>query len=155
MLTLRTAKPDDANQILDFIRALAEYEQLLHEVVATIDDVNQAINSQTVGIQIAEWNGQPAGYALYCFNFSTFMCRPGLYLEDLFVKPEFRGKGIGKALLTKLADIAVNENCTRMEWMVLDWNNPAIEFYKNLGAEPLSGWTKFRLTGDALIKLSK
>lgn len=153
MLTLRPATPSDASQVLEFIRALGDYEKLLHEVVASVDDVVNAMTNDPIGIHLAFWNNQPAGYALFVYNFSTFMCRPGLYLEDLFVKPEFRGKGIGKALLSKLAEIAVNNNCTRMEWMVLDWNEPSIEFYKNLDAEPLIGWTKFRLTGDALNKL--
>lgn len=155
MLNIRTATVDDSGLVLEFIRELADYEKMLDDVVATLADINTAIEDHQISVLIADWNGKPAGFAFYFFNFSTFTCKPGLYLEDLFVKPDYRGHSIGKALLSKLAEIALDSDCSRLEWMVLDWNKPAINFYRKLGAESLDGWTKFRLDGDQLNALTK
>lgn len=151
---IRSAAVADVPLILGFIRDLAVYERLAHEVVAT----EAALQSTLFGsppaahVIIAEVGGAPAGFALYFFNYSTFLARPGLYLEDLFVKPEFRGAGTGKALLLHLAKIANARGCGRMEWSVLDWNEPAKGFYKKLGAVPLDDWRVMRLTGPALAQ---
>ena len=139
------------------IRALAEYEKLTHLCVATEARLEETLfgprpYAETI---IAEWDGAPVGFALYFHNYSTFLAQPGIYLEDLFVKPEFRGKGIGKALLIRLAQIADERVCGRMEWSVLDWNEPSIAFYKKLGANPLDDWTIFRVTGPGLGKLAR
>lgn len=152
--TIRSAIPADVPLILAFIRDLATYEKLLHEVVATEDTLRRTLFGVPPAAQvvIAEENGRPAGFALYFFNYSTFLSRPGLYLEDLFVKPEFRGRGTGKALLLHLAKIANARGCGRMEWAVLDWNEPAKGFYKKLGAVPLDDWRVLRLTGPALAQ---
>ena len=154
-LHVRTATKADSELVFSFIRELAEYEKLLDDVVATTGDIERALfgANPRVFCDIAEWDGQPAGFALWFYNFSTFRGRHGIYLEDLFVRPAFRGKGLGKALLQHLAKRAVAEGCARVEWSVLDWNEPSIEFYKSLGAIPLEEWTVFRLTGDALKKL--
>jgi len=154
--TIRTATAADIPQILAFIRALAEYEKLLDACVATEDALRQTLFGKHpyAEILIADYNGAPAGFALFFHNYSTFLAKPGIYLEDLFVDPAFRGKGIGKALLTKLAALAVERNCGRLEWSVLDWNEPSIGFYKSLGAVPMDEWTMFRLTGDALANLA-
>ena len=151
-LSLRAATPADVPQILRFIRQLAEYEKLLDKCVATEAQLHATLfgprpYAETI---IAEWDGQPAGFALFFHNYSTFLAQPGLYLEDLFVDPALRGKGIGKALLERLAQLANERGCGRVEWSVLDWNAPSIEFYKRMGAVPLDDWTIFRLTGDAL-----
>lgn len=140
-----------------FIRDLADYEKLLDDVVATPADIERALFSPQprVFCDIAEWDGAPAGFALWFYNFSTFRGRHGIYLEDLFVKPVFRGHGIGKALLVGLAQRAVKEGCARVEWSVLDWNEPSINFYKSLGAVPLDEWSIFRLTGEALQSLGR
>ena len=140
-----------------FIRDLAAYEKLLDDVIATPADIEHALFAPQprVFCDIAEWDGAPAGFALWFYNFSTFRGRHGIYLEDLFVKPVFRGNGIGKALLVGLAQRAVKEGCARVEWSVLDWNEPSINFYKSLGAVPLDEWTIFRLTGDALQSLGR
>ncbi|MBL8779388.1 MAG: GNAT family N-acetyltransferase [Alphaproteobacteria bacterium] len=155
-LTIRAAKPADRDLVFAFIRDLAEYEKLLDDVVATPDDVARALFAPhpRVFCDLAEWDGAPAGFALWFYNFSTFRGRHGIYLEDLFVKPAFRGKGIGKALLAHLAKRAVAEGCARVEWWVLDWNEPSIKFYESLGAIPMEEWTVFRLTGDALKRLA-
>ena len=139
------------------IRALAEYEKLTHLCVATEARLEETLfgprpYAETI---IAEWDGAPVGFALYFHNYSTFLAQPGIYLEDLFVKPEFRGKGIGKALLIRLAQIADERACGRLEWSVLDWNEPSIAFYKKLGANPLDDWTIFRVTGPGLGKLAR
>ena len=139
------------------IRALAEYEKLTHLCVATEARLEETLfgsrpYAETI---IAEWDGAPVGFALYFHNYSTFLAQPGIYLEDLFVQPEFRGKGIGKALLIRLAQIADERACGRMEWSVLDWNEPSITFYKKLGANPLDDWTIFRVTGPGLGKLAR
>jgi len=155
-LSIRPAQPGDEALVLAFIRALAEYESLLDKVVATEATVHAALFGPNPRLfcDIAEWNGQPAGFTVWFYNYSTFLARHGLYIEDLFVKPEFRERGIGKALLVNLASRAVAEGCGRLEWMVLDWNGLAIEFYETLGARPVEGWTVFRVQGDALKKLA-
>ena len=156
-LAIRSARPGDEALVLSFIRALAEYEKLLDRVVATEDSVRQALFGPNPRLfcDIAEWNGEPAGFAVWFYNYSTFLARHGIYLEDLFVKPDYRGKGIGKELLVHLAARAVREGCGRLEWAVLDWNEPAIHFYESLGARPVDGWTVYRLTGEALAKLAE
>lgn len=155
-LAIRAAKPGDEALVLSFIRALAEYENLLDRVVATEESVRQALfgPSPRLFCDFAEWNGEPAGFTVWFYNYSTFLARHGIYVEDLFVKPEFRNKGIGKSLLVNLAKRAVGEDCGRLEWMVLDWNGLAIEFYETLGAGPVDGWSVFRLQGEALEKLA-
>ena len=157
MITIRTATRDDAALILEFIRGLAEYERAPNAVVATEAHIVRDGFSGNPRFQcvIAEWEGQPAGFAFYFFHYSTWLGRPGLYLEDLFVWPELRGKGIGKALLSYLAQIAVRENCHSMRWQVLDWNQPAIDFYEKLGAKIMREWLDVRLSGEALIALAK
>lgn len=156
MLNIRPATPNDIPEILKFIRELAEYEKLAHWVVITADDLRRDGFSERpfFYVLIAEWDGEPAGYALYFHNYSTFRGRPGIFLEDLFVRPQFRRKGIGKALLLHLAKIAVDKGCSRFEWQVLDWNTPSIEFYKSLGAEVMKEWLTMRVTGDALKELA-
>lgn len=152
--SIRTATATDVPLILDFIRGLAVYEKLAHEVVATEATLCDTLFGATPAAQvvIAEVDGRPAGFALYFFNYSTFLAKPGLYLEDLFVKPEFRGAGTGKALLLHLARIANARGCGRMEWTVLDWNEPAIKFYDSLGARRMNEWQICRLTGPALTQ---
>lgn len=156
MLSIRTAKPGDEALVLSFIRALAEYEKLLDKVVATEETVRDALFGEKPRLfcDIAEWNGEPAGFTVWFYSYSTFLARHGLYIEDLFVKPEFRNKGIGKALLVNQASRAVREGCGRLEWLVLDWNSLAIEFYETLGAREVEGWSMFRVQGDALAKLA-
>ncbi len=153
---IRRATPADSALILKFIRALAEFERALDAVVAT----EQGLLRDGFGPNpycwclIAEHGGQPAGFALCFFNYSTWVGRPGVYVEDLFVLPEFRGRGIGKALLEQVAAIAMEKGCLRLNWAVLDWNTPAIEFYRGLGAEFLDEWRLVRLEGDALLRLA-
>jgi GNAT superfamily N-acetyltransferase len=158
MLKIRPAEAKDAALILSFIRALAEYEKLLHAAVATEQDLLRdgfpATGSPRFRCLIADWNGAPAGFALYFYSYSTFQGRAGIWLEDLFVKPEFRGKGIGKSLLLEVARIAVREKCGRYSWQVLDWNKPSIEFYQSLGAKLMSEWLTMRVEGEALEKLA-
>ena len=153
-VSIRPATRDDVALILRFIRELAEYEKLAHEVEATEERLAETLfpadRKPAAECVIAEHEGQPAGFALYFFNYSTFLARPGLYLEDLFVSPSQRGSGVGKALLLHLARIANARGCGRMEWSVLDWNQPAIDFYRSIGAVPMSEWTVFRLTGESL-----
>ncbi|HVT73828.1 MAG TPA: GNAT family N-acetyltransferase [Lacunisphaera sp.] len=151
---LRAATAADVPLILRFIGELADYEKLRHEVVATEEALRRTLFAEppAAHVVLAESNGAPAGFALYFFNYSTFLARPGLYLEDLFVRPEFRGAGIGKALLLHLAKIANTRGCGRMEWAVLDWNEPAKGFYRKLGAVPLDDWRVMRLTGAALAR---
>ena len=146
-LRIAPAAERDLSLILSFIKKLADYEKLSHQVVATEDLLRDALfGSRPVAeVLIAYWNDEPAGFALFFHNFSTFLGRRGIYLEDLFVDPAQRGKGIGKALLLHLAKLAKERNCGRFEWAVLDWNKPAIDFYKSLGAVPLDDWTLFRL----------
>ncbi|MEE4244966.1 MAG: GNAT family N-acetyltransferase [Kangiellaceae bacterium] len=155
-LVLRSAEARDVGQIHKFIADLAEYEKLRHEMIATEQQLQETLFGPTpyAHVVIAEWNSQAAGFALYFYNYSTFLAKPGLYLEDLFVLPEFRNNKIGKALLCHLAKIAVDNNCGRFEWSVLDWNQPAIDFYRAMGAEGMDEWTVQRVSGDALIKLA-
>jgi GNAT superfamily N-acetyltransferase len=154
---IRSARPGDEAVILAFIRELAEYEKLLDSVVATEESVRDALfgANPRAFCDIAEADGKPAGFALWFYNYSTFLARHGIYLEDLFVRPQFRGRGIGKALLVGLAERAVMEGCGRLEWSVLDWNAPSIAFYESLGARPLEGWQVYRLQGEALRKLAQ
>ena len=156
MLTIRAAQRADVPLILDFIRRLAEYERLAHEVVATEAELDRWLFGERpyAEVVIAEWDGAPAGFALFFANFSTFLGRPGIYLEDLFVDPTHRGRGIGRALLAHLAALAVRRGCGRLEWWVLDWNEDAIRFYRSLGAVPMDEWTVFRVSGDALSTLA-
>ncbi|MDF1798662.1 MAG: GNAT family N-acetyltransferase [Planctomycetota bacterium] len=156
-LHLRYATVEDVDLILEFIQALADYEHLAHEVVTDADSLARSLfgEHRVAEVLLAELRGQPAGFAVFFHSFSTFLGKAGLYLEDLFVKPELRGKGIGRELLARLAELAVERGCGRLEWSVLDWNEPAIGFYKELGARPLDGWTGFRMTGDALAQLAR
>ena len=149
---IRPATPDDIPHILQFIRELADYEKLSHQVTATKDLLHQHLFGPRPVAEclVAQLDGSPVGFALFFHNFSTFLGRPGIYLEDLFVRPAARGRGVGRALLTHLAQIAVERNCGRLEWSVLDWNAPAIGFYKKLGAVPMDEWTVMRVSGDAL-----
>jgi len=154
--TIRTATPADLPQILTFIRALAAYEREPDAVTATEADLLRYGFGPNpfFSCLIAEQDGQPAGFALYFFNYSTWVGRPGLYLEDLFVQPEFRGRGIGKALLRQVATIAREKDCPRLQWEVLDWNTPAIDFYRAMGAEFLDEWRNVRVSGEALARLA-
>ena len=155
-LQVREATEADVPLILEFIRGLAEYEKLADSVVATEDVIRESLFGVRpyAEVLIAESGGNPAGFALFFHNFSTFIGRPGIYLEDLFVKPEYRGRGFGKALLVRLAALAAARRCGRVEWAVLNWNKPAIDFYESIGAVPMNEWTVYRLTGDALRKLA-
>jgi len=154
--TIRPATNADVPLIIDFVRQLAEYEKLSHEMIATEETMREALFGPRpcAEVLLAFLNERPVAFAVYFQNFSTFLARPGIYLEDLFVKPEHRKKGIGKLILAQLARIAVQRGCGRFEWSVLDWNKPAIEFYKSLGARPMDAWTVYRLTGDALETLA-
>jgi GNAT superfamily N-acetyltransferase len=155
-LSIRTASPDDAVLVHNFILAIADYEKLSHEVAATPEDIHRALSGDQprVEVLLADWDGQPAGFALFFHNFSTFVGRRGLYLEDLFVKPEFRGQGIGKRLLLELVRLAHDRKCGRMDWVALDWNRPAIEFYEQLGARQMQEWALFRLSEDRIKMLA-
>lgn len=155
-VTLRFAGVDDAGVILELIRDLAAYERLSHELVADEARIRASLFGDRPAAEtlIAEDQGAPVGFALFFHNYSTFLGRPGLYLEDIFVRPAARGRGIGKALLMRLARIAVERGCGRMEWSVLNWNEPAIGFYRGLGAVAMDGWTVYRLTGADLEKLA-
>ena len=155
-LHIRFATEQDVPLILQFIRELAEYERLAHELIATEDRLRKSLFGSPSGPEVifAEVDGIPAGFALFFHNYSTFLAQRGLYLEDLFVRPEFRGRGVGRHLLVYLAHLAVTRGCGRFEWWVLDWNETAINFYKKLGAIPMSDWTVFRVTGEALARLA-
>ncbi|MGE0447669.1 MAG: N-acetyltransferase family protein [Vicinamibacterales bacterium] len=155
-VTLRIAEPRDAALILTFIRELADYERLRHEVVATEERVRDTLfgDRPRAEVLIADVDGNPAGFALFLHNYSTFLARPGLFLEDLYVRPAFRRRGIGRRLLTRLAAVAVERGCGRFEWNVLDWNESAQRFYESLGARPMTEWTTYRLTGEALAALA-
>ena len=152
---LRTAALADTAVILKFIRALAEYENLSHMVIATEQSLTDHLfgPNPVAETLIASLDGQDVGFALFFRSFSTFLGKPGIYLEDLFVLPEVRGKGVGQALLAEVARIAMDRDCGRLEWAVLDWNDPAIGFYNKLGAVRLDDWTTYRVTGDALRRL--
>ena len=154
--TIRPAAPDDVPLILEFIRGLATFEREPDAVTATEADLLRDGFGESPYYQclIAESDGKPAGFAFYFFNYSTWTGRPGLYLEDLFVNPEFRGLGIGKALLARVAAIAVEKGCPRLQWEVLDWNTPAIEFYAASGAEFLDAWRNVRMTTEAIARLA-
>jgi GNAT superfamily N-acetyltransferase len=151
------ATESDVPAILEMIRGLAEYEKLLNLVTATEQQLRATLFSERPAAEVllAFLDSECVGFALFFPNYSTFLAKPGLYLEDLFVKPHARGKGAGAALLKRLAQIAVGRGCGRVEWAVLDWNAPSIAFYKKLGAVPMDEWTTFRLTGDALAQLAK
>lgn len=155
-IDIRPAKSADVPIVLRLIKALAEYERLTHEVVATETSVRETLFGSRPRAEavIACAGDEPVGFAVWFHNYSTFLSRPGLYLEDVFVLPEWRGRGVGRALLRHLARIAVSRGCGRMEWAVLDWNEPAIRFYRGLGARSMDDWTVYRLTGDALARLA-
>jgi len=154
--TIRAATEADTATILEFIRRLAEYEKLSHQVTATPELLREQLfgAKPAADVVLACEGARPVGFGLFFTNFSTFLAKPGIYLEDLFVLPEARGKGYGRALLVHLARLAVERGCGRFEWSALDWNTPAWDFYKSLGAAPLEDWTIFRITGDALVKLA-
>ncbi|HKI79110.1 MAG TPA: GNAT family N-acetyltransferase [Ignavibacteriaceae bacterium] len=154
-LKIRQANNEDTALILSLIKEIAEYEKLGHEVSATEKDIKNNLfgEKRYAEVLIAEYDEEPAGQALFFHNFSTFVGRPGIYLEDLFVRPKFRGKGIGKSLLLELIKLAEERKCGRVEWCVLDWNEPAIKFYKKLGAVSMDGWSIFRVTEDKFSKI--
>jgi GNAT superfamily N-acetyltransferase len=156
-LAIRRARPDEAGLVLSLVRELAEYEKLLHEVEATEAMIGEALfcSNPRLFCEVAEWNAEPAGFAVWFINFSTFSGRSGIYLEDLFVRPAQRGKGIGKALLAHLAKQCVANGWSRLQWSVLDWNAPSIAFYKSLGAELMDEWTVCRVGGAALTALAE
>ena len=156
-LVIRRARPDEAGLVYSLVRELAAYEKLLHEVHASEADIAEALFGANPRLycDIAEWNGEPAGFAVWFVNFSTFAGRHGIYLEDLFVRPALRGKGIGKALLVHLAKHCLANGWARLQWAVLDWNAPSIAFYKSLGAEMVDEWTICRVSGPALSALAE
>jgi GNAT superfamily N-acetyltransferase len=156
-LSIRRARPDQSRLIFSLLRELAEYEKLSHEIEATEADIANALfgSNPILFCEIAEWEDEPAGFALWFFNFPTFAGRPGIYLEDLFVRPPFRGKGIGKALLAYLAGLCVENGWSRMQWSVLDWNTPSIDFYQSLGAQMMDEWKLCKITGSALSQLAE
>ncbi|MCG3161256.1 MAG: hypothetical protein JMDDDDMK_02407 [Acidobacteria bacterium] len=153
---IKAATASDAPVILSFIKKLAVYEKLADEVTATEDTLRETLFGERryAEVIIGYHRGEPAGFALFFHNYSTFLGRPGIYLEDLYVDEQHRGKGFGKALLAHLARLTKERNCGRLEWSVLDWNEPSINFYKSLGARPMDDWTIFRVTGEALDKLA-
>ncbi|HEX6850507.1 MAG TPA: GNAT family N-acetyltransferase [Candidatus Polarisedimenticolaceae bacterium] len=155
-MNIQWAREHDVPLLLRFIRDLATYEKLEHEVTATEEGLRRTLfgEKRYAEALIARLDGEPVGFALFFHNYSTFVGKPGLYLEDLFVEPDHRGKGVGKALLQRLAAIAIERDCGRMEWAVLDWNAPSIAFYRSLGAVPMDDWTVFRLAGPALRELA-
>jgi len=155
-LTIKPAAESDVALVLSFIRKLAEYEKLSHEVVATEELLRETLfgERRVAEVVVAYLANEPVGFALFFYNFSTFVGRAGIYLEDLFVEPAHRGKGVGKALLAHVAKLAVERGCGRFEWAVLDWNTPAIEFYRSLGAVPMHDWTVFRLDGEELRRVA-
>lgn len=154
-LQFRFAVKEDTPLILQFIRELADYEKLLHEVVATEEILEHWLfDKQKAEVILGEVDGTPVGFALFFHNFSTFLGRSGVYLEDLYVKPQYRGRGYGKKFLQKLADIAVERGCGRLEWWCLDWNKSSIDFYLSLGAVPMDEWTVYRITGETLTRMA-
>lgn len=155
-LTIRPATAGDCGAIVGLIRQLAEYEKLSHECHASEESLRQHLFGPRVFAEamVAEWEGRTVGFALFFHNYSTFLTKPGIYLEDLYVEPAMRGRGVGKALLVHLAKLALERGCGRLEWSVLDWNAPSIAFYKSLGARPMDDWTMYRLTGEALTALA-
>jgi len=155
-LTIRFAEPSDVPQLLGFIHELAVYEELDDQVVATEALLHEWLfEKQKAEVLLAVVDGKPVGSALFFHNFSTFLGRAGIYLEDLYVQPAYRGRGYGKALLKKLAQITVERGCGRLEWACLDWNKPSIDFYRSLGAVSMDGWTTYRLIGDTLQKMAE
>ena len=155
-ITYRFARREDIPTILGFIRELAAYEHLEQEVVATPELLEEWLfEKEKAEVLLAELDGTAVGSALFVHNFSTFLGRAGIYLEDLYVQPAFRGRGIGKGLLTQLARLTVERGCGRLEWSCLDWNQPSIDFYLSLGAQPMTGWTTYRLTGETLTALAE
>jgi GNAT superfamily N-acetyltransferase len=156
-LTLRFAETKDVPIILEFIKELADYEKLSHEVVATEEKLSKSLfgDRPFVEVIIADYLTKPVGFSLFFHNFSTFLGQPGIYIEDIYIKPEHRGMGIGKTILVFLARLAVERGCGRIEWSVLDWNINALNFYNELGAQAMDGWTVYRLSGETLTNLSK
>ena len=156
-ITIRSATATDLPLILELIQSLAEYERLRDSCVATEEKLRSSLfgDIPAAEVLIAECDGEAAGFALFCHNYSTFLAQRGIWLEDLFVRPEFRGRGVGRRLLAQLATLAIVRDCGRLEWVVLDWNESAIGFYRSLGAEPMDEWTTFRVTGEALQALSE
>ena len=155
-LQIRMAEKKDASLVLSFIKGIAAYEKMSDCVTATEEILEEFVfDRKAASVFLAEWQGKPVGFALFYENFSTFVGRTGMYLEDLFVLPEARGKGIGKKLIHAVAQEAVNRGCQRMEWTCLDWNRPSIEFYLRMGAVPMSEWTNYRLSGDAIAEALK
>jgi GNAT superfamily N-acetyltransferase len=155
-IRLRFAAEQDIPLVLEFIRALAEYEHLLDKVTASEEGLRKFLLEDKIAeTVICEYREKPAGFALFFHNFSSFLGKPGIYIEDLFVKPEFRGKGLGKSMLAYLAQLALERDCGRLEWACLNWNEPSIAFYRNQGALPLSEWTTYRVTGDKLKSLGE
>ena len=154
---IRKTGEDDIPLILEFIRKLAAYEKLMHEVTATEELLRKSLfgKEKVAEVVIGTFEGTPVGFALYFYNFSTFLGKPGIYLEDLYVLEEYRGRGFGKTLLTYLASKAVHEGCGRLEWAVLDWNEPSIDFYKSLGARLMKEWIIHRVTGESLTDLAR
>lgn len=157
ILTVRPAAPDDSELILQFIKELAEYEKLSHEVEATPEMIAATLFTQPppAEVLLGFADSEPAAFALFFTSYSTFLAKPGIYLEDLFVRDHFRGTGIGKAMLAEVAALAVERGCGRLEWSVLDWNEPAIGFYRKLDAAPMDEWTVWRLVGEPLERLAK
>jgi len=157
MPEIRQAEPGEEAQVLAFIRKLADYEKLLHDVAASEDDIREALfgASPRCHCELAFWEGEPAGFALWFYNFSTFAGKAGIYLEDLYVEPHLRGRGIGKALLKHLAKRCVAEGLPRLQWWVLDWNEPSIAAYKAMGAKPMNEWTVYRVSGAELSALAR
>lgn len=155
MINIRTATEKDVPTIFEFIKELAEYENMSSDVIATEELLKQNIfDKKLAEVIIAEYDEKPVGFALFFHNFSTFLGKGGIYLEDLYVKPEIRNKGIGKILLSYLAQLALERDCGRLEWSCLDWNEPSISFYKERGAQPMDEWTVYRVTGDKLKNLA-
>ena len=154
---IRPATNDDVPIILSFIRKLADYERLSHEMLATEESLRETLfgGRRTAEVAIGNFHQEPVGFVLYFHNYSTFLGRPGLYIEDLFVDELYRRRGFGRALLLHVARLAQERGCGRLEWSVLDWNDPAINFYKNLGAVPMIEWTVFRVSGERLYQLAK
>ncbi len=152
---LRYAEVEDIPLVLQFIKELASYEKLLNEVTATEEILKESLFEKNIAnVLIGEYEGKPVSFALFFYNFSTFLGRPGIYLEDFYVKPEMRGKGFGKMIIAYLARLAVEGNYSRIDWSVLNWNKSAIAFYEKIGAVPLLEWNSFRLTGENLISLA-
>jgi GNAT superfamily N-acetyltransferase len=155
-MIIRFAEEKDAELILQFIKDLAEYEKMLSDVIATVEDIRETVfEKKYAEVVICEYDGSPAGFCLFFHNYSTFLGKPGLYIEDLYVKETFRGKGLGKAILKYMANIALERNCGRMEWSCLDWNKSSIDFYKAQGAEAMNDWTVYRVHGETLNNLAE